>query len=729
MDYIFQNRTSRLLISLIILLLTANFSIAAIFTYDNATPGTLNEVAASCGSPLIRNFSVTDNFTINDLNVGFNANHTFRGDIIVDLESPMGTTVRIISSNGGDGNNNYDLLLDSASGNPINDGNGDNTAVPIYDGDRTAAPSSTLNVFNGQNANGIWEMRICDTFAGNGGTFNSARLVFDGTSVKNPGEVTGTAFRDYNANGSQDTNEPGISGIEVFATDENGTTASTTTGSDGSYIIAAGAGLTGNVRIEFSLPAGGALDFLEDGAPGATNVQFFDITSGACANAAFNNPAQFCESNPTMVTNCYVDGDNLIGPNQDQDVLVSFPFNSSGDITPPNHEAEAEQIGTTWGLAYQRSSDTLFAGAFQKRHTGYGPNGTCAIYELENPGDNQDGDGDAGIAPALFVDLNSTFSVNCGTNPHPGGTNFSVDSASFDAVGKRALGDMDISEDDLTLWTVNLNTKDLIEIPLGTDPTTPTVPGAIFTHPTTALDDVCAGAPVNASASDFRPFALEVHDGRVLLGGVCSAESNGLVSSLYGVVFEFNPGNTSGTGSFNTSPLLLFPLNYDRGCGFGIASITTCFGPADWEPWVANWGGFSWNVLFGDGTREIGLPQPMLTDLELTEEGDLIIGLRDRFGDQTGFAELATNPPGGGTIFSGDGEGDILLATSNGSGWNQPSVTADGTSDTAFPPTSNEFSLQATFSSTLSFSTKKHQWPVLRLYLGQQPRLTLLWIL
>ena len=152
--------------------------VASSFTYPNTTSGTIDGTT-SCAAPLVRTFNVTDVFTITDLDVGFTADHTYRGDIQMTLTSPLGTGVVVIASSGGDGNANYDVLLDSASANPLNDGTADNTAAPLYD--RTAAASTSLAAFNGQNSVGTWTMSICDTFAtSDTGTFLGAELQFDG---------------------------------------------------------------------------------------------------------------------------------------------------------------------------------------------------------------------------------------------------------------------------------------------------------------------------------------------------------------------------------------------------------------------------------------------------------------------------------------------------------------------------------------------------------------------
>lgn len=146
-------------------------------SYDNATSGAITSL--SCSSPLVRTFNVTDNFTVQDVNLGFNADHTWRGDLRVTLQHPDGTSVDVISNTGGSADG-YDVLLDSNSGNSLNDGDNDDTAAPLYD--RTVAPSNSLAVFNGKPSNGTWTLEICDSATGDDGTFNSAQLILDDTA-------------------------------------------------------------------------------------------------------------------------------------------------------------------------------------------------------------------------------------------------------------------------------------------------------------------------------------------------------------------------------------------------------------------------------------------------------------------------------------------------------------------------------------------------------------------
>jgi subtilisin-like proprotein convertase family protein/uncharacterized protein (DUF2141 family) len=154
--------------------------IDATYTYENTDSGNMTDNACAT-FPNTRYFLVPDHFTITDLNVGINISHTNRGDIKVTLTSPKGTVKDIILS-GTDADDNYDILLDADSANPLDDNSADTVASPYYD--RTVGQTK-LNDFEGEDAHGAWLLYVCDNVAGTGGqTFNRAQLAFTGTPIQ-----------------------------------------------------------------------------------------------------------------------------------------------------------------------------------------------------------------------------------------------------------------------------------------------------------------------------------------------------------------------------------------------------------------------------------------------------------------------------------------------------------------------------------------------------------------
>ncbi|MGH9800778.1 MAG: hypothetical protein ACRD82_10470, partial [Blastocatellia bacterium] len=307
-----------------------------------------------------------------------------------------------------------------------------------------------------------------------------------------------------------------------------------------------------------------------------------------------------------------------------------------------------------WGLAYARSAKQIYAAAFMKRHTGYGPVGTGAIYQV-NPVNG---------AATTYADLNAIFGANtAGADAH-NKNDFDRDNGNtgWDAVGKTSLGGMAISEDDKKLFVMNLADRQLYELPLDNTP-------AVANIRRRAVPLNPPGCP---NASDVRPFAVVVNGGRIYAGMVCSAEStitaaqpDGDVTKTQAYVYTVDPV----TLNFSASPVFQAALNYQRRCADSAQlGAGNCFSAA-WRVWAPVYR----NIGNGDGIGIANLargiyPQPMLTDLAF-ENGNLILGLRDRAGDQFGNATL-DNPAAAAVRYYGVSAGDTLKACGNvATGW------------------------------------------------------------
>lgn len=489
------------------------------------------------------------------------------------------------------------------------------------------------------------------------------------------GTITGTVFQDFNSDGARDVaktigsggsgntalaNDRGIAGVTVTAYDSSNAVAGTaTTGADGNYSLNA----AGNApyRIEFTaIPSG-----FQPGPAGAdskTTVQFIADNNASNVSLGLVIPAEFCQDNPTLVTGCYVGGDQ----NSDSPVLVSFPYSAGSnrdtggspftDFDQPAHGnlTPARQIGTTWGLAYARSAKQIYAAAFMKRHTGFGPGGTGAIYQV-NPTNG---------AATVYADLNSIFGAGtAGANAHDI-NDFDRDNGNsgWDAVGKTSLGGMAVSDDDKKLYVMNLADRQLYELPLDNTPAIATV----------RRQPVPLNPPGCPTASDVRPFAVVAEGGKIYVGMVCSAEStitpaapDGDMTKTQAYVYSVDPV----TLNFSSSPVFQMPLNYPRRCAdnsqLGAAS---CFSAA-WRVWTPVFRNIGNGVGVGVANLARGIyPQPMLTDLAF-ENGNLILGFRDRAGDQFGNATL-DNPAEALVRYYGVSAGDTLKACGNvTSGW------------------------------------------------------------
>jgi len=178
--------------------------------------------------------------------------------------------------------------------------------------------------------------------------------------------------------------------------------------------------------------------------------------------------------------------------------------------------------------------------------------------------------------------------------------------------------------------------------------------------------------PACPSPNDVRPFAATFYRNRVYVGMVCSAESTQNVNDLRAYVYTADPV----TLAFSPLPVFSMTLNYPRGrtdCN------GSCGDPGDisaaWRPWSATFQ----NV---DPTNNLIYPQPWLTDIAF-ENGNLILGVRDRLGDQGGSGTFS-NPSAPSTLYNAITAGDLLRACGNPStGWTPENNGTCGSSTTA----------------------------------------------
>jgi len=106
--------------------------------------------------------------TISDLNVlGLNITHTWIDDVVIDLTSPGGTTVRLINRPCGS-EDNILINFDDEAASP-------NYPCPPVD-NGTYKPSAPLSAFDGENLAGIWTLTVADVVNQDGGSLNGWSL-------------------------------------------------------------------------------------------------------------------------------------------------------------------------------------------------------------------------------------------------------------------------------------------------------------------------------------------------------------------------------------------------------------------------------------------------------------------------------------------------------------------------------------------------------------------------
>ena len=482
-------------------------------------------------------------------------------------------------------------------------------------------------------------------------------------------QISGAVFRDINNDGVQQSInpiEPGEFGVIVKAYNAANILISTaTTNASGVYSFSAAVATPGlAVRLEFTATAA---DYPSKRiAAGRSNVQF--VTAGGSAvniNYAIATKKLLSDnSNPYVATTSYVNGDATatgVGDAGDYNSLYVFPYDLSND-GGSSRRAKNQYIGSVFGLAWQRESRTLFMSAYLKRHAGFGPNGIGAIYQSQIS--------TAGVpsTPTLLVDVNTLSGINVGSNPRSTAlpayaSTPNTDVGVFAEVGKRGIGGMEISADGKDLYIVNMYQKKLHRINIG-NPLKPSITSSDVTGSWVIPNPGAAG-------TQWHPMAIKMKDNKLYIGGVCVKETNTFhniadTANMRGVVYQFDPATNVFT------EVLRFPLSYRRGYSNGDYKYE--FRNNYWSAWQNN-GDISYAGPLRTGliynpaapspmqwATALYYAQPLFSAIEFDADGSMIIGIRDRFGDQGGYANYFETGNVAGETYRTLSSGEVLRA-------------------------------------------------------------------
>ncbi len=520
-------------------------------------------------------------------------------------------------------------------------------------------------------------------------------------------QIQGTVFRDVNNDGIRqmgNPTEPGEFGITVKAYDaSNVLLAAVTTNPAGNFTISAALAPSGTVvRLEFILGTGNFPSKRINAD--RSSIQF--VTAGhAAINIDFaiaSKTVVSSNSNPFVATTAYTNGDanGSGGANNagQYNNLYVFPYDLSND-GGNSRRAANKYIGAIFGMAWQKESRTLLMSAYLKRHSSFGPNGIGAIYQSQintigNPAN-----------PTLLVDV-SAIGINVGSNPRTGTlpTNASLpntDDGVFANVGKTGIGGIELSADGRDLYLVNMYEKKLHRINIG-NPLKTSFSAADVTGSWVIPNPVTAGTV-------WHPMALKIHGNKFYIGGVCVKETTGLhniadTANMIGLVYEFNPTTNVFT------EVLRFPLTYRK--GYSNNDYKYEFRNNYWSAWQNN-GDISYagplrtglvynpSVVPVSWATALYYAQPMLSAIEFDIDGSMIIGIRDRFGDQGGYANYFEKGNVAGETYRTLSSGEVLRAGKTGTAWvfeNAGSVTTNGVVTTTPGVTDNNTALTGSFS-------------------------------
>ncbi|MFI0229442.1 SdrD B-like domain-containing protein [Streptomyces sp. NPDC017086] len=445
------------------------------------------------------------------------------------------------------------------------------------------------------------------------------------------GTLTVEVLRDFFGTGVINTTmDVPQQGIKVEVSDPAGHEVTGVTDATGKVVVPGSAALSGgHYRVDVSVPAPYSRYLRAAPASTAENhfdsfTSFVDVSDGQNASVVTGvwDPADYALPDSRY----FVPVQN--GANStDNRALVAFGTDTRGtcptDVACPATLATQDQVGTTFGLAYDTYRTRLFQSAFARRYAPYGPKGGGAIYTVPLGGSG---------APELFAQVPDATVTAHDT------ANLIKDAGFTDAPGKESIGGLALSEDGSTLYAVNLLTRSLVTF----DAT-----GATASRPesTVRIPD-----PGCASPGDWRPFGLQVHDNTLYVAGVCSAESTQQRADLKAVVATYDGKR------FTT--VLSHPLTDVRGSVFGTGDKAT-----HWNPW--NTGLDTWD------DRKAGSvyidPQPELASLAFGRDGSMILGFRDRFMDALSWGGLDPRP-GNDTAENGMSGGDITMVCATATG-------------------------------------------------------------
>lgn len=415
------------------------------------------------------------------------------------------------------------------------------------------------------------------------------------------GDVSGTVYHELPMNGSsinqygvQESNEAGIANITVTAYPSGLTTA---TDQNGEWHLAT----SGSVRVEFTnLPV-----YLKESLNSQSSVQF--LNDGETADLGLYNPTHYTTTdNTALATTHFVNGQ------EDPDsgalpTLFGWPYTNRGGVNANQLTlADTSIARSIWGLAYSSTRKQLYAATFLRRHASIGSNGLGTLYvtDLENNTTN------------YWMDIPNTGTIGddlsrgLGAEDKP-----NTDAEAFAKVAKVGLGDIEISEDESTLYVMNLFDKKIYEVEIDTQTVSKS-----YTAPTA----VC-------SEGVSRPFALTEHEGFLYVGSVCDASTSGCDTNTPGNCPQLTAHvNKVAVGDTTGTDILALRLDYDK--PQALLDLAYTDKRKNWNPWTDNYA----DVTDPANNKRLIHPVPLLTNIKFDADNNMILAFSDRTAMQGG---------------------------------------------------------------------------------------------
>ncbi|HWL45507.1 MAG TPA: SdrD B-like domain-containing protein [Ilumatobacter sp.] len=426
-------------------------------------------------------------------------------------------------------------------------------------------------------------------------------------------------MRDRDFDNVRDADDPPLENVVVRISDVDGTTITLNTDAAGVATLAPADNtlVGGRYRVQVVNPNSGTYSEAQI-TPGHTEPEFAPAVSFVDVGGGADVAISVGYVDHTVLG---IDGARIFSAIQPDDVwlpddatpeVYSIDYALDGPVTPLTTRST---LGALYGIGLDTDRHEIYAGAYAKRGSLYGPGGPGAIYRVDT----------ATGAWEQYVTV-----ADAGDTVHDIGPLDSDEGLihhDFDfrtAVGRESLGDVEVTDDNRFLTAVNMHTDSLVVYPVqaGVDPA--------------PLQTLAVVAPAPC-ASDWAPMALAEQGANLYVGAICGAD-------LETYVIEYvraADGTLSPTGTVRQGNVGDTTPRAGQSGPAGPALLHADCRAVDWRPWTDTVPQSCVDAAVTTpvrppGGRQFVVPQPMFGDLEFIDDGVLALSFRDRGGDSYG---------------------------------------------------------------------------------------------